>query len=383
MFLRIMISVAIIGFFISHTSAQSISLPKVQLVHKLGSVDGFFKRQKKRFEDALKNPKEFLTKELEKHKLRIEEEVKSALNPRKKYEEVVIALNGEASEELWGESGRFAYIGAAEIMQTRSPDGELLNEAYKAHLRPYFGGLVDRIIIHWNVSPLDVWTASNFTGLEGLSKQLKNKKLEIKIGRPETQGQTYGYHIYIRGKATDDTFRNRLLLTGHEVGHSHQFVELGESLGNFGYEYFKEFKKANQEYEKNKLEIEAEADANSVLKNHYAEALGFIKAAANQSEPYDRGAVQYVKEHNTSHDDIIKENSVYIDKVRKVASSGSVKKDALNQMHDSVKNAHMWLIGKQDECRVGQHLGWARTQDSKTVGEEIVSQTNAIRKQLR
>ena len=40
-----------------------------------------------------------------------------------------------ASEELWGEAGRVAYVAAARIMQRRSPTGQPLDDRMKYVLR--------------------------------------------------------------------------------------------------------------------------------------------------------------------------------------------------------------------------------------------------------
>ncbi|HEY9837936.1 MAG TPA: hypothetical protein V6D27_13690, partial [Vampirovibrionales bacterium] len=45
-------------------------------------------------------------------------------------------------------------------------------------------------------------------------------------------------------------------LLSHELIHCQQHERLG-SLGNFGYHYFKEYKKAGEIYRNNQLEVEA------------------------------------------------------------------------------------------------------------------------------
>jgi hypothetical protein len=47
-----------------------------------------------------------------------------------------------------------------------------------------------------------------------------------------------------------------LELIAHELVHSQQCERLG-GMSNFGYEYFREYKRANQNYRNNRLEIEA------------------------------------------------------------------------------------------------------------------------------
>jgi hypothetical protein len=147
-----------------------------------------------------------------------------------------------ASEEGWGEAGRIAYIDAARTMRARSPRGERLDGIVEANLKREFGDLVDRLRIHWGVSGLDEWTAEAF---------------KISLTGTESEAQTYGYDIYVKwnkGQKDDETVAKLLV---HECVHSQQFEEFGRSYSNFGYHYFKEYKRAGQSYENNKLEKEA------------------------------------------------------------------------------------------------------------------------------
>ncbi|QDT38101.1 hypothetical protein [Stratiformator vulcanicus] len=146
------------------------------------------------------------------------------------------------SEELWGEAGRIAYVSAAATMRTRSPHGKPLDFWTKAILHGRFGGLVERVRIHWDVSPLDKWVASN---------------IGIDLSGTDTVAQTYGYDIYIDFKEGERPREEVISLLAHEMMHTAQFVKYDSSFSNFGYHYFKEFKKANQKYENNKLEKEA------------------------------------------------------------------------------------------------------------------------------
>ena len=165
------------------------------------------------------------------------------------------------SEQLWGEGGRAGYVSAAKIMQGRSPNGEPLSEKMKAHLRPHYGDLVDRVKLHWGVAPLDAWTAS------------KLKNVRIEIGDVDTAGQTFGYDIYLRDGKFEGEYKDRLELVAHEIAHTKQFVKWGESLSNFGYHYFVNFKKANQTYANNSLEIEAETEAGYAMAAFHGEQL--------------------------------------------------------------------------------------------------------------
>ena len=157
------------------------------------------------------------------------------------------------SEELWGEAGRLGYVSAAKIMNSRSGAGVPLSDKMKAHLRPHYEGLVDRVRIHWGVDPLDKWVAS------------KAKDIYINIEGGDTAGQTFGYDIYIRQNQDSGDYLETLHLMAHELAHSKQFERYGKSLSNFGYHYFKNYKKAGLNYERNRLEVEAENESNTAM----------------------------------------------------------------------------------------------------------------------
>jgi hypothetical protein len=147
-----------------------------------------------------------------------------------------------ASEEAWGEAGRHAYPAAAKVMSKRSPTGVGLDKDMKAKLRGQYGELVNKVTIHWGTPGLDEWTAA---------------KYGIRLTKGDSEAQTYGHDIYIKwrkGQKPDSYILNMLR---HEMMHARQYERFDKSLSNFGYHYFKEYKKANQNYEKNKLEREA------------------------------------------------------------------------------------------------------------------------------
>lgn len=147
-----------------------------------------------------------------------------------------------ASEETWGEAGRVAYLAAAQIMKRRSPRGETLDESTKRRLRREYRELVDRVTIHWGVSTLDEWAAAKF---------------KIRLTDTDSVAQTYGYDVYTRWNRGEQSSTYILSLLSHELMHSRQYEQYGKSLSNFGYHYFKEYKKANQNYANNRLEREA------------------------------------------------------------------------------------------------------------------------------
>ncbi|MGE0535578.1 MAG: hypothetical protein AB7O68_11435 [Pirellulales bacterium] len=155
-----------------------------------------------------------------------------------------------ASEEIWGEAGRVAYPSAAAVMRERSPNGVPMSKDMHDSLKRQFGDLVDRVSLHWSVSGLDSWTAANF---------------RINLSGTESDGQTYGYDVYIRWAEDDQPHHVCLALLAHELVHVQQFEKFGKSYSNFGYHYFKEFKRANLKYEDNKLEKQAESRTKEIL----------------------------------------------------------------------------------------------------------------------
>lgn len=145
------------------------------------------------------------------------------------------------TEEVWGQAGIVAYQAAAQWMRANNGSSQELDESQKQHLRPYFGSLVDRVAIVYNAKLIDDWLYADF---------------QIDIGQVDAIAQTYCRRIYIESsyKSSDPS---QLTLLAHELVHSMQCEQLG-GADKFGYYYFKEFKRANQSYENNKLEREAD-----------------------------------------------------------------------------------------------------------------------------
>lgn len=143
-------------------------------------------------------------------------------------------------EEAWGAAGTMAYQAAAEWMRANNGIGQYLDKTQKRYLRPYFGGLVDRVVVIYNAKLMDEWVHAGF-------------KTEIGLG--DSAAQTYCERIYI-----DDKYKSidsdQLTRLAHELIHSRQCHLLG-GADEFGYHYFREFKRAGQSYEDNKLEREA------------------------------------------------------------------------------------------------------------------------------
>ncbi len=146
------------------------------------------------------------------------------------------------SEELWGEAGRYAYPSAAAIMSKRSPTGEPLPGDYKMVLKPYFGDTVEKVTIHWSTNPLDKWAADKF---------------KVTFTSVDTEAQTYGHDIYIKYAKGEMDREYELTMVIHELVHVQQYERHGNSYSNFGYHYFKHYKRANLNYENNTMEKEA------------------------------------------------------------------------------------------------------------------------------
>ena len=148
------------------------------------------------------------------------------------------------ADELWGEMGRLAIPAAASVMAARNANRRVSSIARRDReaLRPYFGSVVDDVRIYWGADPLNSWSHGSCT---------------IRLGGADAGAQTYGKRIYIRYGMNDLSDYQRLKLLIHELTHVQQYVRY-RSYSGFGYQYFKYYKRANQSYAGNKLEVEAE-----------------------------------------------------------------------------------------------------------------------------
>lgn len=149
------------------------------------------------------------------------------------------------SETLWGEAGTSGYQAAAQWQISNNGHSQGLDDLQKQYLRPYYGDLVDRVSVNYNANLADEWGAFGKT---------------IHVGGVESTAQTYCQRIYFNNPYQRGN-RNDLITLGHELTHAKQCEQLG-GLGKFGYHYFVEYKKANLNYNNNKLEQEAYAFEN-------------------------------------------------------------------------------------------------------------------------
>jgi hypothetical protein len=149
----------------------------------------------------------------------------------------------ELREEAWGQAGAIAYQAAAQWMRANNGISQYLDETQKRYLRPYFGDLVDRVVVIYNAELMDDWLYGDF-------------KIDIRdITQVDSIAQTYCKHIYIKDSYQLDDY-SQLKLLAHELTHSRQCEQFG-GADKFGYNYFREFIRAGQRYKKNKLEREA------------------------------------------------------------------------------------------------------------------------------
>lgn len=150
-----------------------------------------------------------------------------------------------AAEEVWAESFRRGYPAGAAIQEKRYPFARALPEPLKAALRAsklYPEIDLDRIRVHWSALPFNSWNVG------GREKVLAGKQADA---------QTFGYQIYVRDPDASPLDFSRVSVLVHELVHVKQYLRHKSSLEDFGYEYGKDYKRANEVYEDNPMEKEA------------------------------------------------------------------------------------------------------------------------------
>ncbi len=143
-------------------------------------------------------------------------------------------------EEAWGQAGSIAYQAAAKTMRSKNGEGLQLDNVQKRYLRRYFIDYLDRVTVIYNAQMMDRWIFGN---------------VAIHFGKVETIAQTYCNRIYLRAPYNSEDI-NQLAVLAHEMVHVRQCAQNG-GLDQFGYQYFVEYKRANQKYESNLMEREA------------------------------------------------------------------------------------------------------------------------------
>jgi hypothetical protein len=152
-----------------------------------------------------------------------------------------------AAEQAWGEAGRRFYPAAAGIMGQRWPNVRKLSTAFRSALAKHhlFNDIdLSRVNVHWGALPIEQWRVGG--------------KVVYLHGK-DTIAQTYGYEIYVKAQYVSPMDRERVETLVHELTHVQQFIHDHSSLENFGYTYFRDYKKANEDYYSNALEKQAYA----------------------------------------------------------------------------------------------------------------------------
>jgi hypothetical protein len=143
-------------------------------------------------------------------------------------------------EKAWGEAGEKFFPDAAVLMAIRNNNFKSLTITQKDILRPHFGDLVDKVSISYNAQMLDDWTIAD---------------ISIHLTEGETLAQTFCYQIYVHDSYKPNDIK-QLITLAHELFHSKQCENFG-GLRGFGFNYFREYKRAGLNYANNILERQA------------------------------------------------------------------------------------------------------------------------------
>lgn len=173
----------------------------------------------------------------------------------------LIPGSAEAVEQAWGEAGSAAYQAAARIMRERNGSGQGLDETQKRFLRQRYGGLVDQVSVRYGARMMSEWCA--------LGKC-------VNLGGVDSAAQTYCDHIYVSNSYRPND-SDQLALLAHEVRHSQQCRERGGE-GGFGFHYFREYKRAGQNYANNSMEVDAENTARDFTRNVICTQVGCTRS---------------------------------------------------------------------------------------------------------
>lgn len=162
----------------------------------------------------------------------------------------VIPGSAEVAEQAWGEAGSVAYQAAARIMRERNGSGQGLDETQKRFLRQRYSGLVDQVRVAYGSSMMSEWCAAGKC---------------VNLGGVDSAAQTYCDRIYA-GDPYKPNDADQLVLLAHEMRHSQQCRERGGE-GSFGFHYFREYKRAGQNYATNSMEVDAVNTAKDFARN--------------------------------------------------------------------------------------------------------------------
>jgi len=147
------------------------------------------------------------------------------------------------AESAWGTAGRAGYPAAAEAMKAKNAgrSAQGLSPLHKRLLKARYGNIVDNVRVIYNATMMEKWCGAGEC---------------VQIGGTESAAQTYGNNVYVVGPERPINL-NQFLLLAHELKHVQQ--QKGR-LDTFGYDYFKAYKQAGQNYENNRMEKEAEEE---------------------------------------------------------------------------------------------------------------------------
>jgi hypothetical protein len=175
-----------------------------------------------------------------------------------------------ADDQIWGEFGRRAYPAAAAIQLQRYPNSRTLSTAFRSALaaNKLYGDIdLSRVFVHWGARPINEWTVGGKT---------------VDMLMKGTVGQTFGYDIYLIYPYMSPMDGIRVEKLVHELTHVRQYVRLRSSLENFGYYYFRDYRRANNDYYNNAMEAEAFAvEYSSVTGLVYNSYLNILQPASS------------------------------------------------------------------------------------------------------
>ncbi len=110
-----------------------------------------------------------------------------------------------------------------------------LNYTEKYYLRPWFGDLVDKVMVTWGAS---------------LNREIRVGGQTVAVA---SDAQTFGHNIYFRERRkTGDSMQ--MISLAHELLHAWQYQQIGESMKKFCRAYMDGYFRAGMDYYKNPLE---------------------------------------------------------------------------------------------------------------------------------
>jgi hypothetical protein len=144
------------------------------------------------------------------------------------------------------ETCRAAALTASQQVRLSNGPGQLLTPHQKNRLRPYFGDLVDRVLVHYGALLAGEMPVGNSGMLDwGYS------------------GQTFGHDIYL-SDPLDEGSVGQLITLAHELTHTWQYERDQAAGGDFFRGYCRGWVDGGFSYDRNVYEIEAEQYTSTV-----------------------------------------------------------------------------------------------------------------------